>query len=95
MAMPAGALYSTWQPSVMGPLSFYEGNRGSGDIWTTEIAEATKDDLHGRCDKLDAGDSIPIEFCACSFGLVGDDEEFVVWERADVVQLIHKLMESL
>lgn len=102
LAMPAGTVFSTYDPSIFGPLTIKEETLPTNDFLEQQIADAIECNGGGDfCDKLDmaqeTGASLAMDFyCLGRDGLFEpDDGLFAVWERADVEALIKRLQETL
>lgn len=102
LAMPAGTLYSKFQPDCFDELEI-KGRTTSGgdDFLSQQIAGAIQnngmEDFSERCDQMRlAGASVPMDFSSeYRDGLYDQGQLFAVWEAGDVAELIHRLQMAL
>lgn len=101
LAMPPDTLYSKYEPCFFGDLEIKGYTAGTNDFVTQQIVDAVRcNDSNEFFDiLLDAqktGASFAMDFdCASRDGLFDDAELFAVWEQADVIALIRRLIQLL
>lgn len=97
LSLPAGTLFSTYQPCVFGDLRIKGDSIGEIDFFYQPITDAIAcNDSSEFAEKLDAaqasGASLSMDFdCQGRDGMFDADQLFAVWEPADVAALIARL----
>jgi hypothetical protein len=97
LALPAGVLYSKYEPCIFGDLNIKGDTVGLGDFSTQEIADAVRcNDSEEFADILfsaaKTGGSFSMDFdCEGRDGLFDGNQLFAIWEPADVAALIERL----
>jgi len=100
LAMPAGTVYSKFEPCIFGELCIKEESL-SNDWFYQDIADAIDVNDSGEfgeilCRASGTGESIPMNFeCLGRDGCFEDGQMFAVFERDDVVALIKRLDETI
>lgn len=106
LAMPAGTVFSTYEPVIFGPLmikgeTIHGGSGKAIDFFEQQIADAVECDDSGEfMDVLEAarcdGGSFRMDLETESReGLFDDDQLYAVWEKDDLVSLIKRLKRCL
>jgi hypothetical protein len=105
LAMPAGTLFSKWQPCVFEDVqikgvTLFNGERAI-DFSLQQIADAVASNDSGewsdiQCASVDCGSSFALDFeCESRDGFFDADQMFAIWERADVEGLLARLRLAL
>ena len=101
LTLPAGTVFSTYEPHWFGPLQI-KGERTGENDWLVqhipELAVPTGIDIaQAQIDKIDAGESLEMDFdLKGRSGFSGEpDRLFAVWEPRDVEALIDRLQRAL
>lgn len=100
LALPAGTLFSKYEPCVFGELSIKDDNRGTNDWWEVTLAGAisasSSDDFCDRCHAAEHGESIEMDFdTVTADGLYDEHQLFAVLEPKDVAALIARLQSTM
>src|SRR6187402_1287776 len=95
LAMPAGTVYSKYDPSIFDAIEI-KGESNPNDFWSTQISDSVKardtGEMFAQLAKAEQGESVELDFKTCyRDGLFKDDQLFAVWEKRDVEQLIARL----
>ena len=99
--MPAGTVYSKFEPNVLGEIEIKGESTDTGDFWSQGIADAIKctGDIgldYALFQATYEGASIELDFhCVHRDGLRDKDQMFAVWEHYEVMQLIGRLCKAL
>jgi hypothetical protein len=99
LALPRGTVFMSYRPCVFGDLAV------KGDTWgndflvddlTGAVSSESSEDLLAKCDAMEAGASVAVDFeYTGRDGCFGDDEGmFAVYEPADVDLLIARLQQA-
>lgn len=100
MAMPAGVVFSKFEPFIFGDLQI-KGDTIGADFYGQDVASGIRwGDTNEFIDSLqaavDTGGSLAMDLhCEVRDGLFDEDQLFAVWERPDVEALIARLAETL
>ncbi len=102
LAMPAGTLFSKYEPEVFGELCIKDESMPEiNDFIYQEIVNSIKCngsfDMHLILNDAEKkGTSFQLDFdCTSRDGLFDSDQLFAVWEQNDVKALIDRLQEAL
>src|SRR6187549_2874777 len=99
--MPAGTVFSKYVPHFFESLEIKEDTSGTNDYWSIELAgpidSISMEDFAEKCEAMALrGESVPVNLTDYTRdGLYDAGQLFAVWERADVVSLISKLIASI
>ncbi len=99
-ALPAGTLFSKYEPFFFGPLCI-KGETWEYDFLVQDIADAIEctgsNDFGNKLDEAQiTGASLTMDFdCQGRDGCFDKGQLFAVWERVDVESLIARLQETL
>lgn len=104
LALPAGVVYSKYEPCVFGALEIKGDSTPSTeprDFFSQQIADAVdasgSDDMSNilfAAEKTGGSFSMDLD-CEGRDGLYDEEQLFAVWERDDVKELIRRLAETL
>lgn len=94
--MPQGTVYSYYEPCVFNDLNIKTHNIGDSDFGYTsiigEIDVMSSDDFSNKCDEMEKGKSVPMDFaCGRREGLFNNEQLFAIYEDEDVEKLIYRL----
>ena len=97
LALPAGILYSKYEPCIFGPLEIKGETLPSGhDFGCQQIADAIDCTGSGnfieKCELMEEGISASVDLdCQGRDGCFDAHQLFAVWEPADLAALIERL----
>lgn len=100
LAMPAGTLFSKFNPNIFQSLNIKDDDAWDNDFFYTSIHDAIanegSEDFGRQLDKAQIED-IPMDFDAVERDGCFDDEDtlFAVWSATDVKELIVRLQHAL
>lgn len=100
LTMPAGTVFSKYQPNVFGTLQI-KGETIWNDFFVQDIAEAIRcsssDEFFDILDEAqETGVSVQLDFnCEGRDGEFDEDQWFAVWDNNDVAGLIERLSNCL
>lgn len=101
LAMPAGTLFSKYEPCVFGALEIKGDTlENCGDFGVQQIADAIEcydsGDFGLKCTMMENGISVGLDLdCQGRDGLFDENQLFAVWEPKDVEALIERLSDAL
>lgn len=87
---PENTLFFKWEPNLLSEFGIKTGNRGDSDIWTAEFTcgfNEYKLPVNAK--------QFPWELSSCSFGIIEEDDQFVVFENHEIEALIEDLKKCI
>jgi len=100
LTMPAGTLFSKYQPCVFDNFCIKGDNIGEMDFGYQDLVGAVDGKYEGEVaflleDSQYNGTSVPLDFdCGSRDGCFDEKQLFAVWELKDLEQLIARLLEA-
>ena len=98
MEMPAGTVFSYYHPCVFQGLYIKDSapEKGYPDFSMSDLIGAVEnyssEDFNDKCDRMEAGESLPVDFeCSGREGLFDDELLYAIYETADIQKLITRL----
>lgn len=102
MEMPAGTVFSYYEPCVFRGLMIKDSDpeKGYPDFSTSDLIGAievnSSDEFVEKCSRMELGSSEPVDFeYSGREGLFDDKLLYAVYERPDVEKLIKRLQNTL
>jgi hypothetical protein len=102
MEMPAGTVFSYYQPCFFNGLSIKDSSpeKGYPDFSMSDligsVEHGNSDEFSTKCDQMELGESMPVDFeFSGREGLFDDELLYAVYEKEDVIKLINRLRDTL
>jgi hypothetical protein len=102
LKMPQGTVYSNYEPCVFSELYIKVDDDGNyKNDWLYDgligaIKSTGSDDFFARCEEMEAGKSVDVDFeYTGRDGLFDDKKLYAIYEKQDIEKLIKRLQQTL